>query len=236
MQTSVAIRNETLTLEGIRSDSVKAAAELSVILKKKEAAGKDLADAVEASRRHIEEIAEERNKLHVASLELDERQMLHEKGKQDRKREIEDLDAKVKEANKLLQRIQGFIFDANAEYEKKQGELHDINIEIHSKGRIAEGILALQNEYLEEEKKRDAIRLENNLSIDNAKAYVAAATIEKNEAEQKRDEAIAAANEAERERQKTILEKDRIVRDLNIYVSRVEVKFKEAFPELHMIL
>jgi hypothetical protein len=236
MQTSVAIRNETLTLETIRSDCAKAAAELSVILKEKEAAGKDLADAVEASRRHIEEIAQERNRLHVASLEIEERAAQFEKGRDDRKREIELLDSKIKDANKLLQRIQGFIFDANAEYDKRQGELHDISLEIESKGKVAEGILALQNEYLEEEKKRDAIRLENNLSIDNAKAFVDAAAKEKAAAEQKRDEAIDAANEAERERQKTILEKDRIVRDLNIYASRVEAKYKEAFPELHMIL
>ncbi len=233
---SVEIKNTELTLEGLRADAQAAADHLSEVLQQTKEAEQNLEHVRAEAAAEKERIAEDRNKLQVDQLALDERKMNWEKGKAARQKEIDILTDQRKAAMRDLHNINEWIFSANQEYEQKQKELHDIKKEIAENGKLAERTLALQNEIAELEEKRHEANVEYNLARDNASVALKDLEWKQKRAEEMRDQAVTASLEAENDRQKTIQEKERIKKDLEIYIRRIEAHYQKAFPGLRMIL
>ncbi len=233
---SVEIKNTELTLEELRADAQAAADHLSEVLQQTKEAEQNLEHVRAEAAAEKERIAEDRNKLQVDQLALDERKMNWEKGKAARQKEIDILTDQRKAAMRDLHNINEWIFSANQEYEQKQKELHDIKKEIAENGKLAERTLALQNEIAELEEKRHEANVEYNLARDNASVALKDLEWKQKRAEEMRDQAVTASLEAENDRQKTIQEKERIKKDLEIYIRRIEAHYQKAFPGLRMIL
>lgn len=233
MKKSTEQKNAELMLETVRRETQEAAEILAIVLKNKNQGESELAELKAEGLRENERIADERNKLQSRTSDIEMQEREHETNRSQRKHEIGILEEKIRDANKLLQRIQGFIFGANAEYDKLQGDLRDINKEIADKGKLVEGVLSLKDEYAQEEKRRDSIRIENDLSVENAKAAVREAKADQADAEKRRDEALADKDEAESEGKRMRMEHVKINADLGVLSGRIHRRYKEAFPALH---
>lgn len=229
-------RNAALTLESIRADTMQAAAKLSEIYRLQSEADEKLEAAQKAEKSIRESISKERSGLDMRAREVQEKKRQHEEGKERRANEVNFLDNQIRAKIEELKKVNGWIATANEEYEKKQGELRDINEEIAGKEKLVKGILEIKGEYADEEKKRDALRIENTLARDDATAVLAESVRQQNVAEKWRDEAVEGALKAQNDLESAVKEKDRISADLEIYIRRVEEKYQEAFPGLRMII
>lgn len=234
--TSVEIRNQELTLEGLRAETQTTAADLSQVLQQTTEATAHLEQIRKEAAAVHEQIAEERNKLQVSQLELDEKKREWDSQKGAREKEIAILADQKKAAMRDLHNINEWIFKANEEYEQKQHELRDLNKEIAEAHRLAERVLAIQDEIVALEEQRTNANIEYSLARDNALIELKDLEWKKQKAIEIRDKAVEETLEAENDRQRTIQERKRIQQDLEVYVRRIEAHYQKAFPELHMKL
>lgn len=230
---SVAERNLELTLEEVRAQIVVASAELSDILARQT---REIDHTESVCARMWEEVAEERNRLQVLSLDLELREHAIKELEARKLRELLVIKQQVRDAMSELARLNSWIATADSEYEVKTRKVTELDAEIATKEALAGGILSLREQLAREEENLGAFRLESTLQTDDAIAKQARALKEADAAEGRRDAALADADAALKQRDVLVREKSRIQSDLEIYIRRVETKYNEAFPELRMIL
>jgi chromosome segregation ATPase len=233
---SVNQRNMELTLEDIRAETVAATADLTAVNAQKARAKEDLADIRKLHQVELAEMEEHRAELEVCNKEIIEKTKVFEADKELRLHELSTISDKIRDAMKELRRINGLITAASDEKERKDQEIRQLNRTIAESQKIVDGIIALQNEYAEAERRRDDIRRENTLAIENAQARTAQLKAEADQAEARSTFAKAETAYVLNQRDHMIKEKNRISADLEIYIRRIEAKYQEAFPDLRMTL
>jgi chromosome segregation ATPase len=234
MDHSVETRNRQLTLETLRQETQDAADALTSILKQIADEKLNLENIKKESDEESKKIRESRNDLQTKVWQIEQREILWQSNITQREKELEILAEQKTGAMRDLKNINEWIFTAKQEETKKREELESLDTEIATREKLVLGILSLKDEYAEEEKRRDTIKLENSLALDDAREALKKVHSDLETALVKRGEAAEAIVAAANELQQLIDEKERIKVDLEIYIRRIEAKYGEAFPGLRM--
>lgn len=233
-KTEAEIKNAELTLASLRSDTLKAAADLTEAFAAKDKAEKEteealktLSEAQNATAKAFKELEDERARMRME-------RAAHEAWVARAKKELDVLKTQKSEAMSELARINEWIF--SGENTKRELDLKIVNMQeqLIEYDRIGNAIIDLRDQKHLAEQERNTVQLEANLARDEAENVLLNLKAEKEEVE--KGLAIAKEMREQEEIKLYDLRNDRlrIQKDIDVIVLRLEEKFGEAFPELKM--
>lgn len=234
MDTETEIKNKMILLSQIRLEIVEETKKLTSIKKAVEKERENIVLAVEqlteirtATDEELAALREEKKQLFQARKDLE---MAENRAKE----ELNVLKKQKKEAIKELGRINDWVFTA-------KDELKDTKKENDRLMALNKKKVGLKNEIEKQEERLEALRFEAAKKITDAKLKMDEAVLKEakvNElaidARKKEEALLENLKKSRQELADTVKKKDRIEKDLAIYIERVEKHYKKAFPELKM--
>lgn len=236
MEQSVEENNEKLTLSQIKADTLEAAKNLTEIYAEHAREKESLAVTRNTHQAEFSAMELDRADLAQKHLTIDQRTKEMAGREIQHKNEVEVAVEQKKAALKELGQVNGWIDVANIELARKKKEIEAMDEKLAGKDQLEKDLITLREDIATEEKKRDAVRLETSLLLDNTSASVEKEVARAKEATETTERAETRLAEAVQQETDARNRTQQIKEEGEIYLKRVEEKYNEAFPDSRVLL
>lgn len=134
----------------------------------------------------------------------------------------------VKEAQKELSRLNGWILRANDEKDLKGVELDELDKKIELKKNLIEGIMSLEDQKKDLEEKNQELIMSNSILEEEGRKQLEDLKLNLQKITKETDEKVIKADEAENRKKLFDTEYQIKKSDLEIYESRIKKDFKDS--------
>lgn len=147
---------------------------------------------------------------------------------------IRELKQEQKDATKRLGKINDQVMSAEDDVQDLGVKLDELNVLLKEREELSNSVLPLKNEVESLKEKRGKIQLENDEIIRRAKISLSKMKLESEDAVKKKEEADKGTEKANEDTRVLSIRIEKVRRDMDIIIDRLEKKYKETYPNLRL--